>query len=52
MIRAFLLCPLDLSGTVCAQHWPQASGPNLNWQAEGPEPPLQWSVMDATSAEI
>lgn len=46
MIRALLLCHLALSGTVCAQHWPQASGPNFNWQAEGPEPPLHWSVVD------
>ncbi|MCB1226926.1 MAG: PQQ-binding-like beta-propeller repeat protein [Verrucomicrobiales bacterium] len=28
-----------------AENWPQASGPNLNWQADGPEPPLEWSVV-------
>jgi len=46
MIRALFLGLLALSGTVCAQHWPQASGPNFNWRAEGPEPPLHWSVVD------
>lgn len=44
MIRALLLCHAVLAATACAQHWPQASGPNLNWKAEGPEPPLKWSV--------
>ena len=45
MIRALLFWPLALAATVCAQHWPQASGPNLDWKAEGAEPPLKWSVV-------
>lgn len=39
------LCSLILANTVCAQHWPQASGPNLNWKVEGAAPPLEWSVV-------
>ncbi|MCE2695265.1 MAG: PQQ-like beta-propeller repeat protein, partial [Verrucomicrobiaceae bacterium] len=45
MIRALLIGFFGLVATVCAQHWPQASGPNLNWKIEGPEPPLAWSVV-------
>jgi outer membrane protein assembly factor BamB len=40
-----VLCLFALATPVCAQHWPQASGPNLNWQVEGAEPPLKWSVV-------
>jgi outer membrane protein assembly factor BamB len=39
------LCFFALAGAVCAQHWPQASGPNLNWKVEGAAPPLEWSVV-------
>lgn len=45
MIRAILLCACALAAPVCGQNWPQASGPNLNWKVEGPEPPLTWSVV-------
>ena len=45
MIRALLIGFFGLVATVCAQNWPQASGPNLNWKIEGPEPPLAWSVV-------
>ena len=45
MIRTLQLCSLILAGTLGAQHWPQASGPNLDWKATGTEPPLQWSVV-------
>ena len=45
MIRALLIGFFGLVASVGAQHWPQASGPNLNWKIEGPEPPLAWSVM-------
>ncbi|TWU01582.1 outer membrane protein assembly factor BamB family protein [Neorhodopirellula pilleata] len=34
---------------VAGEHWPQASGPQLNWKAEGPEPPMSWSVSDGTN---
>lgn len=39
------LCPLALAAPIRAQNWEQASGPNLNWKIEGPEPPLMWSVV-------
>ena len=39
------LCLLALAAPIRAQNWPQASGPNLNWKIEGPEPPLAWSVV-------
>lgn len=39
------LCSFALATTVCAQNWPQASGPNLNWKADGADPPLEWSVV-------
>lgn len=45
MIRALLFGPLALASSLCAQHWPQASGPNLDWKVSGKEPPLQWSVV-------
>jgi len=45
VIRAILVWLLALAATACTQDWPQASGPNLNWKAEGPEPTLQWSVL-------
>lgn len=45
MIRALFFCLLALTASVRAQDWPQASGPNLNWKAEGSEPPLRWSVV-------
>lgn len=45
MIRALFFCFLPLTTLVRAQDWPQASGPNLNWKAEGSEPPLRWSVV-------
>ena len=45
MIRALLFGSFALASAACAQHWPQASGPSLNWKAEGPEPPLSWSVV-------
>ena len=44
MIRILWLCHFTFAAVVCAQDWPQAAGPNFNWKAEGPEPPLQWSV--------
>ena len=25
--------------------WPQAAGPEGNWQIHGPEAPVQWSVV-------
>jgi outer membrane protein assembly factor BamB len=28
-----------------AQNWPQAAGPNGNWQATGPKAPVEWSVV-------
>ncbi|MCA9059360.1 MAG: PQQ-binding-like beta-propeller repeat protein, partial [Planctomycetaceae bacterium] len=47
MLRHSLFCYCFLTATIAfAQHWPQASGPNLNWKAEGPEPPLTWSVVN------
>ena len=45
MIRALLIGFFGLVATIRAQNWPQASGPNLNWKIEGPEPPLKWSVV-------
>lgn len=39
------LCSFALATPVCAQHWPQASGSNLNWKVEGPEPATRWSVV-------
>ncbi|MEO1524227.1 MAG: PQQ-binding-like beta-propeller repeat protein [Planctomycetota bacterium] len=46
MLRNTLtLATLILSAPVLhAQHWPQASGPNLNWQVDGEAVPLQWSA--------
>ncbi|MEL6109256.1 MAG: PQQ-binding-like beta-propeller repeat protein [Planctomycetota bacterium] len=39
-----LTCLLGLLPPIAgAQDWPQASGPNLNWQVEG-DPPLEWSA--------
>ncbi len=38
------LCLLVLCGLVHAsEHWPQAAGPNGDWQVEG-NPPIQWSA--------
>lgn len=36
---------LLLSTIAHAQNWPQASGPHLDFSADGPEPPLKWSVV-------
>jgi PQQ-like domain len=48
MLRVLILGFLLVVATVAsAQHWPQASGPHLNWKVEGPEPPSQWSVVDS-----
>jgi outer membrane protein assembly factor BamB len=51
MIRFSVLMSLLLAAmsTALGQHWPQAPGPNLNWKAEGPEPPTHWSVVDGTN---
>ena len=41
----FLIATLLVVASVHAQNWPQASGPNLNWQVDGDPPPLKWSVV-------
>jgi len=46
MIRTIfftIVCAIATS-IASAQDWPQASGPNGNYQAEGIEPPARWSV--------
>jgi len=45
VIRAIVFCSLALATIASAQHWPQASGPNLDWKVNGAEPPTHWSVV-------
>ena len=42
LVTSILLLP---NPAAHAQHWPQASGPNLNWQVDGVEAPVTWSVV-------
>ena len=50
MLRVMLLCCFIFAARIAsAQNWPQASGPRLNWQAEGAEPPSHWSVVDGVN---
>lgn len=47
MLRVSIVCYLLVVAMVAwGQHWPQASGPQRNWKAEGPEPPAHWSVVE------
>ncbi|MEZ6042156.1 MAG: hypothetical protein R3C20_16760 [Planctomycetaceae bacterium] len=49
-MRFLVFCHMVCAATVAyAQDWPQASGPNLNFQAKGAAPPLNWSVVDGTN---
>ena len=46
VVAHFCCCVLSvlLAIPVQAQNWPQGSGPNGNWTAEGKNPPTSWSA--------